>query len=303
MFYEERKPRRRRKRKSCLGRLIKLCLLLAAAYVVLTICATSTLSGLMSGLTPDGLPGGWRNILLLGSDQVGNGSARTDTIIVASISTGDQVKLTSVMRDTLVQLEGHGAQKINAAYTFGGAQMAMDAVNQYFRLNIKQYALIDFQGFAQMVDAVGGVRVDVTKAEMQAMNQKSGHKLKEYGSDILLDATQALRYARIRKIDSDYARTGRQRALLQALLERVRQCKNPAQLLAFAQAALEAVQTNITLPDMALLAARVLLHGGEMTQYRVPAEGTYESGILNGVWSIRPDFEANRKLLRQFIYG
>ena len=76
-----------------------------------------------------------------------------------------------------------------------------------------------------------------------------------------------------------------------------------SQLLAFAQAALEAVQTNITLPDMALLAARVLLHGGEMTQYRVPAEGTYESGILNGVWSIRPDFEANQKLLRQFIYG
>ena len=68
----------------------------------------------------------------------------------------------------------------------------------------------------------------------------------------------------------------------------------PGPTAGFAQAALEAVQTNITLPDMALLAARVLLHGGEMTQYRVPAEGTYESGILNGVWSIRPDFEANQ---------
>ncbi len=303
MFYEARKPRRRRRRKSCLGRLVKLCLLLAAAYVVITVCTTSTLSGLLSGLTPDGLPGGWRNILLMGSDRVGNGSARTDTLIVASISTSGQVKLTSVMRDTLVELEGHGAQKINAAYTFGGAELAMDTVNRYFGLNIKQYALIDFQGLTRMVDAVGGVRVDVTKAEMQAMNRKSGHKLQEYGSGILLDGTQALRYVRIRKIDSDYARTGRQRALLQALLDRVRQCRNPSQLLAFAQAALDAVETNIALPDLALLAGRVLLNGGEMAQYRVPAEGTYESGTLHGVWSIRPDFEANRRLLRQFIYG
>lgn len=304
MFYEPDKPKRKKRRRhGCLGRLFKFMLLAAAAYVIVTIVTSGTLSGLFSGLVPDGLPGGWRNVLLLGSDRVGSGSARTDTMIVASVSTGGKVKLTSIMRDTMVPIEGYGKHKINAAYTFGGAQLAMDTVNQCFGLNIKQYALIDFEGFAQLVDAAGGIDIDVTKAEMQAMNKKSGHKLKDYGKDIHLDGVQALRYARIRKIDSDYMRASRQRTVLEALAQRVRAVKNPAQLIELGRTSLDVVSTNISLPDLALLGVRVVLNGGGMEQYRVPVEGTYESGIQDGVWSIRPDFERNKALLRSFIYG
>lgn len=303
MFYEADKPKRKKRRRhGCLGRLIKLLLLAAAAYVVVTIVTSGTLSGLFSGLVPDGLPGGWRNVLLMGSDRAGSGSARTDTMIVASISTGGKVKLTSIMRDTLAPMEGYGKHKINAAYTFGGAQLAMDTVNQCFGLNIKQYALIDFEGFARLIDAAGGIEIDVTKAEMQAMNKKSGHKLKEYGKDIHLDGVQALRYARIRKIDSDYMRASRQRTVLEALARKARGMRSPVELAQLAKTALEVVQTNISLPDLALVALRVALNGEEMEQYRVPAEGTYESGTLDGVWSIRADFEKNKALLRSFIY-
>jgi len=306
MFYEPdrgRKRRKRRRRHSCLGRVVKLALLLFAAYVVITAVTSGALSGVMEGLIPDGLPGGWRNVLLLGVDKMNGASQRTDTMIVASISTGGDVKLTSIMRDTLVPMGDRGKHKINAAYAYGGAQLAMETVNECFGLNISQYVLVDFEGFARLIDGVGGIEMDITLEEMQAMNQKQGHTLLEYGPGTRLNGVQALRYARIRKIDSDYARAGRQRRVIQAIMNKIKNEKNPVRLYEIAKTGLSAIKTNISTLDMALLAGRILVGGDGVKQYRIPAEGAYESGMLDGVWAIRPDFMKNRELLRRFIYG
>lgn len=307
MFYEryEPKKKRRRKRGGCLGRLVKTILLLGAAWLVVMVLSSGVIGDLIDSVTgrSGGLPGGWTNVLLLGADKSNEGSSRTDSIMVASISSGGAVKLTSIMRDTLVDIEGRGAHKINAAYAYGGAELAMRTVNDAFGLNISRYAVIDFAGFADVVDAMGGVTMSITKQEMQNMNKKNGHKLSGYGDNIVLDGVQAVRYSRIRKIDSDYMRASRQRRLIDAMMKKARTIKNPIDLVKVGSTALKAVKTNMNVVELGVMAGKVLASGGEVSQFRVPAEGTYESGTKDGVWSIRADLDSNRALLRKFIYG
>ncbi|MEG2388651.1 MAG: LCP family protein [Clostridia bacterium] len=282
---------------------MKLALVLVCVYLVVSVAATGSVGAFVDSLKPGGLPANWTHVLLLGADELRSGASRTDTMMVASISLTGQVKLTSIMRDTLVEVEGHGWQKINAAYAFGGASGAVDVVNRYFGLNIRDYVVIDFAGFAQVIDAVGGVTLDVSRAEMQAMNKKKGHKLADYGKDIHLDGIQALRYARIRKIDSDFMRTSRQRKVMEAALAEMRAVRNPLTLIGTGKAVLGAIETNMNAAGLSALGIKVLLGAKEIEQFRVPVEGTYQSGNQDGVWSIRPDFEQNKRQLRAFIYG
>ncbi len=304
MFYEPDKPRKKR-RSGCLTRAVKLVMLLAAAWLVVVVLTSGAIPDLIDTLTgrSGGLPGGWTHILLLGKDQSNEGASRTDSMMIASVSSGGAVKLTSLMRDMLVNIEGHGRQKLNAAYAHGGAELAMKTVNQALGLNISRYAVLDFQGFAGLVDAVGGVEVSVTKQEMQAINKKKGHKLGGYGEDMLLDGVQALRYSRIRKIDSDYMRASRQRKVLDALVKKARAIKNPIAIVSLANAALQEIRTNVNGFELVALGMKTMMNGAGIAQFRIPAEGTYESGMQDGVWSIRADLEKNKTLFRTFVYG
>lgn len=278
----------------CVLRLILLCL---CCWFVLIAVKNGTITDFIQGR------GGWRHVLLMGVDNSGTRNARTDTMMIASVSTGGKLKLTSIMRDTLVDMGERGSHKINAAYTYGGAQLAMNCVNDALGLNIRQYAVVDFHGLADIVDALGGITLKVTKAEARAMNGKKGHPLKSYGEDTLLNGVQVVRFVRLRKIDSDYQRTGRQRAVMGAIIKKIKGIRDPFRLFGIMKSALNAIDTNISAPDLMLMALRVMLEGGDIAQYRVPAEGTYKSGTFEGVWSIRADLQKNKKLLSEFIYG
>lgn len=332
MYEEPRRPRRTkptrratppRRRGCCLMRLIKLGLLALVVYGVYLLFTSGILSGLgsLSQYTPGGdlsVTGGlsseWVNILLLGSDSRGDEEyGRTDTMMIASVNTrSGQCKLTSIMRDTIVPIEGHGSDKINAAYKYGGPELAIKTVNKAFAMNITRYAVIDFSGFPKLVDALGGIELDITEAELEQLNhnvKSISYKFKDLdstpldhsGENVHVNGAQALGYSRIRHIDSDYMRAARQREVLNTLLEKLRQTKNPISLARFFSAALSAVDTNINTFELASLGLKVL-SGGEMSQYRIPAEGTYESGTYDGVWSIRPNLGQNQELLRKFIY-
>jgi LCP family protein required for cell wall assembly len=327
MYEEPRRPRRAkppRRRGCCLMRLIKLALAALLIYGVYLLFTSGILSNLgsLSHYTPGGdlsvtagLNPDWVNILLMGSDSRGGEKyGRTDTMMIASIHTGSgQCKLTSIMRDTVVPIEGHGSDKINAAYKFGGPELAMKTVNKAFGTNITRYAVIDFSGFPKLVDALGGIELDITEAELEQLNhnvKSISYKVKELdstpldhaGENVHVNGAQALGYSRIRHIDSDYMRAARQREVLNALLGKLRKTKNPISLTRFFSAALGAADTNINLFELASLGWKVL-SSGEMSQYRIPAEGAYESGTYDGVWCIRPNLGKNQKLLRQFIYG
>lgn len=312
MYYEPYRPRRR---PSCLGRLFRIALILAILWALLMLVTRLPLSiNLPGGLSLDGLfSSGYTDVLLLGADNE-QGRGRTDSIMVASIGSGD-IKLTSIMRDTLVNIEGYGKNKINAAYRFGGEQLAMRTVNQAFGLNITKYAVIDFEGFSDLIDSIGGVSVNVTKAEMQEINKgldatwkrlgdgRPIDYLKSYGADTLLTGPQALAYSRIRKIDSDYMRASRQRAVLEAMIGKLRATKNPVIYAKLMQTAFSAVDTNVNVFEMGLEAVKVLTGRLSLEQFRLPAEGAYTTGTVDGAWVIKPDLEKNRQLLKVFLNG
>ena len=120
----------------------------------------------------EGLPGEWTNILLLGSDTRNiKKVSRTDTMMIASINTNDgRIKLISILRDTVVPIPGHGDKKLNSASYYGGPELTMKVVNECFKMNISKYVLVNFGGFKEVIDTLGGIQLDVTEAEMEQIN-------------------------------------------------------------------------------------------------------------------------------------
>ena len=268
-------------------------------------------------VTP-GLSRDWLNILLLGTDARGNTKyLRTDTMIVLSInSKTQQIKLSSIMRDIWVQIPGYGGQKLNAACVYGGPELTIRLINEYFGLNIEKYALVNMQCLVQIVDTLGGIQLDVTPAESGAIRRLndssvgakdgSGKYISDAvpsGEQVLLNGKQVLAYSRIRKSDSDYARTSRQRNVLVAIAKKM-QSVNLLRLTSIVTTMLQYVETNLgfnEIMDIAGVCMKTDLN--TLAEFRIPADGTYDSGMYGTTWCIKPDFEANKTALHEFIYG
>ena len=267
-------------------------------------------------INPD-LSGDWMNILLLGTDsRTTQNYSRTDTMIVLSINPAtNQVKLTSLMRDLWVDIPGHGGAKLNAACVYGGPALTVRCINENFGLNIRSYVLVNMQCLAAIVDSLGGIPMDVSEAEASAINRlfeedRNANDENTYfagdavsaGSQVMLNGKQALAFARIRKLDSDYARTERQRRVLVTIAKQLQQ-QDVLSLTGIIINMLQYVETNISLDDLVSLATTCTKANlDEMPELRLPAEGTYQAGTYGSTWCIKADYPANAEALRQFIY-
>lgn len=260
----------------------------------------------------------WINILLLGTDASDPDlPGRTDTMIIASVhmETGE-LKLTSIMRDTYVPIEGHGKNKITSANWFGGVDLALKTVNEAFGMNITHYAMVDFSSFAYIVEELGGVDLPVTEKEMKYVNQLmrdmrelypeiklEKNDLTEYGDSVHLDGMQTLAFSRIRKLDSDYQRTSRQRKVLNAILQKLRSVRDPATLYNLFDIGISYTRTSLSATDIALLAMKVISGGADFEELRLPADGTYVAETINSQDVLNPNLEQNTQILHDFIYG
>ena len=261
----------------------------------------------------------WINILLLGTDASDpDQPGRTDTMIIASVNmlNGD-LKLTSIMRDTYVPIYGHANNKITAANWFGGPDLALKTVNEAFDMNITHYAMVDFSSFAYIVDALGGVELAVTETEMKYINQLmedmrvlypnielEKNDLTEYGDSVHLDGMQTLAFSRIRKLDSDYQRTSRQRQVLSAILSKLRSVRDPGTLYELFEIGINYTRTTLNPGDIAQLAMKVITNGADFEEMRLPAEGTYKTTNYKNIGDVLdPDLSKNVEILHEFIYG
>ena len=260
----------------------------------------------------------WLNILLLGTDAGDpEQPGRTDTMIIASVNvhTGD-IKLTSIMRDTYVKIDGHGSNKITSANWFGGVDLAIKTVNEAFDMNITHYAMVDFSSFAYIVDALGGVELAVTENEMKYVNQLMAdmrvlypnielekNDLTEFGESVHLDGMQTLAFSRIRKLDSDYQRTGRQRQVLNAILQKLRSVRDPGTLYSLFDIGLSYTRTSLSATDIAQLVMKVIMSGADFEELRLPADGAYTSERIKDMDVLNPNLEKNAQILHNFIYG
>ncbi|MCI6227317.1 MAG: LCP family protein [Clostridiales bacterium] len=244
------------------------------------------------------------NILLIGQDRrEGEETARSDSMILCTYhrKTGN-VTMTSFLRDLYVPIPGHHSNRINAAYSEGGAALLDDTLRENFSLHIDGNIEVDFSQFAQIIDLLGGVELELREDEAAEINKETGSDLAA-GTQVL-NGAQALTYARIRKLDADgdFSRTSRQRKVMSALLSRYRdmQWKD---LLPLMDQLLPLISTDMNYGKLVLLAMEILpkLSSAQVTNQRIPADGTFSDEKINGMAVLSADLEANRQILRDTL--
>nr|WP_300005696.1 LCP family protein [Tissierella sp.] len=255
------------------------------------------------------------NIALFGLDEpeAVNGG-RSDTIIVASLDkVHKKIKLTSIMRDTYVEIPGYKKDKINHAHSYGGPELAIKTINQNFDMNIREFATVDFFGLEKIIDTLGGLEINVKENEVEYANYgirfmnredgKSGGYLEEGGLQTL-NGRQAVSYSRIRKTgDGDFERTERQRFVLEQVIHKGLTAginKYPALL----NTTLPFVTTSLSKKEILSLGTFVLTSGiDQVDKYRLPLDSHLLEETINGVAYIVPDtIEDNAAALSKFIY-
>ena len=206
-----------------------------------------------------------KNIIVLGVDERAeeHDVGRSDTLFVVMFDTKNKAaSLLSVPRDTRVRIKGHGWDKINHAYAYGGAELSMSMLNTNLDLDITEFATVDFGVLAKIIDAVGGIDLDISDAEYSLINPLIDEQNSATGSDSEhisgpgyqhVNGTQATAYARIRKIDSDFKRAERQRIVLSKVFEEAKSA-NIGTLLNIIDTILPEVYTNMTSTDLISLA-------------------------------------------------
>lgn len=251
-----------------------------------------------------------KNILLLGVDARAGENAsetRSDTMMLVSLDMKHRcIKLVSFLRDTWVYIPSIGyEQRLNAACSSGGYEGVVDAIEYNFGVDIDGYAVVDFEMFKVLVDSLGGVEVDVTEAEAKEV---TGHP-KRYGGVTLdegkykLSGEQALAYCRIRKIDTDFVRTERQRTVMSAILDSAKH-SNPFKLYKMAFSSAPYIETDMSKGELIRLAMQAgVCITGDMHQTKVPFEGTWSYQTIQGNSVIGIDTKENKDMLIDYIYN
>lgn len=255
------------------------------------------------------------NIALFGIDtRKDSNKGRSDSIIILSIDRKhDKIKLSSIARDSYVNIDGHGKDKINHAYAFGGPKLAVKTLNQNYDMDITDYVTVNFYGLIDIIDEMGGVTLDVDTAEKNFINshvpemQSQGHPceyLSEAGTQTLSGA-QALSYARNRSTGGDIERGNRQKEVLNALYEKLSGKTSISQLMKVAETALKHCETSLTSGEITQLAAWYLKASPSIENFSLPTQSCNpKSGrdcFINGVWYYIYDLDIATKELHAFI--
>lgn len=255
------------------------------------------------------------NIALFGVDTRninGNDNTRSDSIIIATVDKKhSKIKLSSIMRDTYVNIDGHGRDKINHAYAFGGPQLAIKTLNQNLGLDVKNFVTVNFFGLEKIIDTLGGIKVTVKPNEVNELNKfikevariegKIPTLITSSGTQTL-NGMQAVSYGRIRKVgNGDYERTDRQREIIISILNKIKS-SNPADVLKLISESIPYVKTNLSLSTITSLATSVLkdFNNYEIQQERFPKDG--EGKIINKVWYMVADIDKTKSDIQKFIY-
>lgn len=243
------------------------------------------------------------NILLIGQDRrPGQGRQRSDAMILCTVNTDKKtLVMTSFLRDLYVQFPDYNGRsysdsRINATYVIGGMEMLNDCLKLNFGVAVDHNIEVDFSGFEDIVDIIGGVDINLTRAEAGWI----GGNLREGINH--LNGEQALAYSRIRKLDSDFGRTNRQRNVLNAILEKVRGM-SLTDLTSLAESIMPMITTDMTNGEIIgyVLEFFPILADLEVTTQHIPAEGCYKGAQIRGMSVLVPDYEANIQILKDTI--
>lgn len=253
-----------------------------------------------------------KNIALFGIDSA-DGVGRSDSMMIATIDpVHDKLKITSLMRDSYVNIEGYGYDKLNHAYAFGGPELSIKTINQTFGLNIEEFVAVDFASLPKIIDILGGLELDITDEELEYINgyiddinSKDGTYSPHisYAGPQLVDGVQALAYSRIRYTSGgDYERTQRHRTVLEGLFNKALQV-SPAQYPSIITNMLPYVKTNLGTTNIISLATKVAtMGGGSLEQDRFPRDGYGQGQMIDGVYYLVFDEAATKQQMMDYIF-
>ena len=261
---------------------------------------------------------GVTNILLIGNDSRKQGEdGRSDAMILISISNKtNTIYMTSLLRDMYVDIPGYKGNRLNAAYSYGGPELLLQTIEQNFDIEVNRYALVNFRAFANLIDAVGGVDLELTTEELEYvngyLNEYNMLEGKPEGTDYMdtsqagmihLNGPQALAYCRNRYIGSDFARTERQRKVLEQVFKQVPKAvlTNMGNLM---NGILPNLITNLTEGEvlgLSLQAGKLITY--DLIQNSIPIEGSYKNASIRGMSVLEVDFEKNNQFIRENVYG
>lgn len=261
------------------------------------------------------------NILCIGVDSRDDDlEGRSDAMILFTINQDNKkMVMTSLMRDCYVSIPGYGNNRLNAAYAFGGAELLYETIQANFGIVVDKCIVVNFQFVAEMVDALHGVDLTLSKDEVEVMNDyvrsMNGTVFeadKEDGIvpipetetvDLHLSGKQALGYSRNRYTGTDYNRTERQRKVITQCLEKLKRC-SLFELHSLAEQLLPEIGTDLSQGDVAkLLLILADMKNYTVEQFTIPSPGTAYDLTVNGMMVLGVDYGSNLAIWNEMVYG
>lgn len=244
------------------------------------------------------------NVLLVGSDSRDPNAdkGRSDSMMMLSFNKKDK-KSTAVsfMRDTLVDIDGHGRSRLGHTYAYGGVGLTINTINKVYDLDVQNYIIINFDNLVNVIDEIGGVDLQISEEEAEYY-RLCGMPNIQSGMNTLT-GSQALAHARNRTLGGDFERTRRQRNVMYGIYRKVMAEKDPTTILPLIQYCMGQVKTNMSVNQIYDLAKDVLgTENLRLQQVGLPGEGTYKSINYKGMAVLEPDIEANKKYLEELLY-
>ena len=250
------------------------------------------------------------NIMLVGQDaRPGEPAQRSDSMILMTFNkkTGEVI-LTSFLRDQYVPIPGYGNTKLCHAYSYGGMTLLNKTLESQYGVQIDGNVTFNFEGFEKIIDMLGGVEITLTKKEAKALNDLVAGKWSLTEGKQTLTGLQALRYSRLRHIDSDFQRTERQRKVILSIIEAYKNC-SLTEMMKILEETMPLITTNIPKNEIYSYAFNLfpMLSGAQMKTQQMPAAGTFQSGLIKvsegymASCQFNIDFAANREILNKIF--
>lgn len=264
---------------------------------------------------------GITNILLVGIDARNlDEPSRSDSMMILTIDDKNKsLKLTSLARDTYVDIPGHSNEKLTHAFAYGGINLLLETIETNFEVDLNNYAIVNFFSFVEIIDAIGGIDIDVQQSEIKELNTyitngqsidkvATGKKVELVTSPGVqkLNGYQALAYARIRYNDTAFGRDNRQRQIIESTLKEMTKV-SPLKYPSILDSLLPHIKTNMNPTTMLRLATTVLSIGNfdiKQLEFPVPYEPYSTGGIIDGKgWVLQFDEDLNLPILDDFIFN
>ena len=256
------------------------------------------------------------NFLIFGVEEIG-GAKNTDAMLIGSINKKDgKIKLTSLLRDSYVDIPGYKANKLNSAFAKGGADLLIETIEKNYKIQIDGYAYVNFESFEKLVDMLGGVTIELGKEEAAYLN-KTNYISKKENRNVKpgvnkLNGNQVMGYVRVRKVKTlgganyDYGRVIRQQRVLKAMFDSLMSSKNLFKIIPIGMEALSYVTTDLSRKQIEILMEAVIENKiTTLETSRIPVDGAFEAPKkYNGIgYPIILDWDKNLTEMYKFIFG